>query len=140
MPVKGVERDFWCGDSIRFVVSNRPYIDPTVPPDLNDYRWAESTNIKIYDPSGELILDEDMCRTERIGWYVYTYQTDCSATCGIGVYRVDVTLCSTIVDECFTTQTTGSSGSIGTSGTSGSSSQCCDVAVSYFRINDRERF
>jgi len=84
-----------------------------------------------------LVVDDEMCMTDRIGWYAYTYQTDCDRECGIGIYRVDVTLCTSVMDDCFSAQTTGS---IGTSGTSGSTTPCCDVAVSYFRVNERARY
>lgn len=127
-------KDFYCGDCITFMVSNKPYIDLTVTPDLNDYREAENTNIKIYNPSGSLIVDSEMCSvTDRPGWYYYRHCTSC-VTCVQGIYRVEVTLSSTITD-CFSSGTTGTTGT-GTTGTSGDpdTTVCSDRTVDYFRI------
>jgi hypothetical protein len=141
-------KDFYCGDTVRIIVSNKPYIDLTVPPDLNDYRNAECTNIKIYNPRNQKIVDSALCQiADRPGWYTYCYRISCSG-CVYGIYRVEITLQSTNI-SCCTEPTTGSPGisgcdieTPGTTGTSGTPSNdvCSDTTIEYFRVISKESF
>lgn len=131
--------DFYVGSTVRFVVSNKPYVDFTVPADLNDYRDAESTNIKIYDPKDNLVTDRSMYKIQnRPGWYMFDYCTKCEDC--LGVYRVEVTLCSDLthmnVQNGDTVGTTGTTGTTGTSGCIVDENVCCDTSVGYFRLLD----
>ena len=133
--------DFYCGDVATIIASNRPYTDMTVQSQVNDYRWADLTNIKIYNEKNELQVDTEMCPiTDKVGWYYYRYKTSCD--CGTGVFKAEITM-TTSVDDCSSPVPTGSSGDPGTSGTSGTSGSpvgtmdCSDVAVYYFRVNPR---
>lgn len=119
------------GDNILITVSNRPWVDMTVPLESNDYRSAEEANIKIYGPCEELLMDAEMCEVPgRPGWYYFNYQT--TALCNKpGLHRVVVQLgCYYPICGGRTVCTTGSSGTsgcpetpsttgVGTSGTSG---------------------
>lgn len=137
-------KDFYCGDVVTIIATNRPYTDITVQSQINDYRWADTANIKIYTEKQELVVNADMCRSDKTGWYIYRYPSSCD--CGMtGVFRVEITM-TTVITDCSspatsgTPETTGSSGTPGTTGTSGSPSgtmECSDVAVYYFRINPR---
>lgn len=130
-------KDFYCGDTVTLVIGNKPYVDLTVPPDLNDYRNAETARVKIYDPAGNLIVDDDLCQVpNRPGWYSYNYRTSCEG-CVFGIYKVEVTMESCNVG-CGTVATTGCA-TTGSSGTSGTPDQsvCSDTAVDYFRIMPR---
>jgi hypothetical protein len=119
-----IDSSFRVGDSIDITVSNRPYIDKSVPIESNDYRDVEHTNIKIYDPCGVLLVEDTMCPVDgRIGWYYFTYQTneDCNKK---GQHKVVVELgCYYPTCGAQTVCTTGSTGTSGTSGvgTTGSS-------------------
>lgn len=111
--------DFRRGSSITFEVSNKPYVDRTVMPSLNDYRAASYAWIKIYDPCDNIFVDCPMkpC-TDRIGWYLYRLQTDSEFP--IGQYRTEISVVN-VVPESSTACTSGTSGDPGTSGTSGTS-------------------
>lgn len=119
------------GQSVTIEVSNKPYADQSIPPESNDYRWADSAEIEIWTTEcEEKLVDEEMTPiTGRPGWYTYRFQTTEAMTKGI--YRVVVRL---------TTETPSTSGtsSISTSGTSGNPSTdvMTDVKVSYFTIMD----
>jgi hypothetical protein len=133
--------DYYCGDVATIIATNRPFTDMTVQSQVNDYRWADSANIKIYNEKNERVADAEMCPiTGKVGWYYYRYQTTCD--CGTGVHRVEITM-TTAVEDCSSPPTTGASGDPGTSGTSGTSGDpgglidCTNVAVYYLRVNPR---
>lgn len=107
--------DFRRGTSITFEVSNKPYVDRTVPFELNEYRNATYAWITITDPCGNIFVDCPMrpC-SDRIGWYLYRLQTDNEYP--LGQYRADVSL-TNLVPESQSFCTSGTSGSSGTSGT-----------------------
>ncbi len=118
------------GQSITIEVSNKPYADTSIPPESNDYRYADSATIEIWDTETQRIVEDTMTAiTGRPGWYTYRFQT--TEDMVVGVYRVVVRL---------TTQVAGSGtvSSTGTSGTSGnpSTDTMTDVKVSYFRLMD----
>lgn len=118
------------GQSVTIEVSNKPYVDQLIPPESNDYRWADSAAIQIYGTEDELLIDDTMdAITGRPGWYTYRFQTTTDMV--KGVYRVVVTLSTSVSG-------TGTAGSTGTSGTSGNPSDdtMTDVKVSYFNIMD----
>jgi hypothetical protein len=136
------DADFRRGDSITFEVSNRPYVDRTVPMSLNDYRVADLAWIKIYEPCGNLFVDCPMTPcADRIGWYLYRLQTD--ENYPVGLYKVDISLTNT-VPESSTVCTSGTSGTPGTTGTSGTSGspapnyQAVSKSIKHFRILDDE--
>jgi hypothetical protein len=124
------------GQSITIEVSNKPYVDREIPPESNDYRWADRAYIEIYDPENALVANTQMDKIgDRIGWYTYRYQTTSSSLKGI--YRVVVKM--EVGSE--TPSTSGSSGSpntVETTGSSGSPSSdyMTDVKVSYFHVMD----
>ncbi len=122
------------GENVKIVASNRPWIDMTVPPESNDYRDVDTTNIKIYDPCDNLIVDWEMCRIpDRIGWYYYDLQTtEASKT---GLWRVVITFTCSSISTCTqpTTSTT-------TSSSTGAPGQVSAVSVSYFRLLDDRLF
>jgi hypothetical protein len=133
--------DFLCGDTVVVQATNKPLIDMTIAPSLNDYKWADEAIIRIYNPRNELIVDAPMCRiTGRTGWYYYRYKPVCSNDCGIGVYRVEVVMRTTVA-TCVTPDTSGVD-TTGTSGTSGDpgTEVCEDLQTNYFRIMSKERF
>jgi hypothetical protein len=118
------------GQSITIEVSNKPYADQTIPPESNDYRWADSATIEIWDTETQIIVSDTMSViSNRPGWYTYRFQT--TEDMVKGVYRVVVRLTTAVSG-------TGTTGSTGTSGTSGnpSSETMTDVKVSYFRLMD----
>jgi hypothetical protein len=151
--------DFYCGDVITIIASNKPYTDMTVQSQVNDYRWADSAKIQIFNENGVMVVDGDMCPiADKVGWYSYRYKTNCDCG-GIGIFKTEITM-TTVVDDCYSISTTGASASPATSGTSGSPAtsgtsgspatsgtsgtsgspgytDCSDVAVYYFRVNPR---
>ena len=127
--------DFYCGDVVTIIATNRPYTDITSQSQVNDYRWADTANIKIYTEKEQLVVDTDMCPSDKVGWYSYRYKSSCD--CGMtGVFRVEITMTTSIVD-CASPASSGSPGTTGTSGSPSSTMDCSDVAVYYFRINQR---
>lgn len=127
--------DFYCGDTVTIIASNRPFTDMTVQQQVNDYRWADLTDIKIYNEKGELVVSGEMCPiTGKVGWYSYRYKTTCD--CGTGVFKVEITM-TVNVEDCSSPATTGSSGTSGTSGDPGGTTDCSSVVVYYFRVNPR---
>lgn len=130
--------DFYKGSCVQIIVSNKPYIDYTVAPDLNDYRDAETTNIKIYNPKDKLIVDAEMNRIQdRPGWYMYNFCTKCEDC--LGIYRVEVTLCSDLTHYEGDVDTISTTGTTGTTGCSVDPNVCCDTSVGYFRLlTDRD--
>lgn len=116
------------GQNVTIEVSNKPYVDRSIPPQSNDFRWADGATIEIHDPEDNLIISTEMDKIyERPGWYSYRLQTE--ENWAKGIYRVIVRLNSTVNPS--------PSGSPGTSGTSGSPSyNMTDVKVSYFRLMD----
>lgn len=132
--------DFFCSDTVTVMATNKPYVDMTISPSLNDYAWADEAILTIYDPRNKIVLQTDMCRAVgKTGWYYYRYKTACQ--CGIGIYRVEVRMLTT-VPTCATVPTTGAdtTGSSGTSGSPVGSEVCDDVQISYFRLLSTERF
>jgi uncharacterized membrane protein YgcG len=134
------------GQSITIEVSNKPYVDKSIPPQSNDYRWADGATIEVHDPEDSLIVMTEMDKIyERPGWYTYRIQTGENWTKGI--YRVIVRISSGTPGTSGTSGTSGSpgtsgtSGSPGTSGTSGTPGTSgqplmSDVKVTYFRLMD----
>jgi hypothetical protein len=130
--------DFRKGSSVTFEVSNKPYVDRTVTPSLNDYRNASYAWIKIYDPCDNIFVDCPMtpCQ-DRIGWYLYRLQTDDQFP--LGQYKVDITL-TNVVPESSTACTSGTSGDPGISGTPSPSGTptpdylATSRGVKYFRL------
>lgn len=122
---------FQLGENVMISVSNRPWLDMTVPPESNDYMSAQYASIKIYGPCDELLMDDYMCEmVDRVGWYYFSYQTteECNKP---GLHKVVVELgCEFPVCGGQTVCSTGSSG------TSGSPEQDMVVSkkVHYFRI------
>lgn len=112
---------FRIGENIKIIVSNRPYVDLSIPPESNDYRSVDSSTIKFYDPCGELVEEGEMCEfPTKTGWYFYRFQTN--ETMRKGGWKVVVTLGNWVpvcgYDPCADTPST--TGTTGTSGTSGS--------------------
>jgi hypothetical protein len=127
------------GQSVTIEISNKPYVDRSIPPQSNDFRWADGATIEIHDPEDNLLVSTDMEKIyERPGWYTYRLQT--SETWAKGIYRVIVRLSSNSTPGTSGTPSTsgvGSSGTSGTPSTSGSPSlPMSDVKVSYFRLMD----
>lgn len=121
------------GQSITIEVSNKPYADTSIPPESNDYRWADLATIEVWDTETQIIVSDTMTAiTGRPGWYTYRFQT--TENMVVGIYRVVVRLI-TAVEGTGTVSSTGTSGTTGTSG-SPSSDTMTDVKVSYFRLMD----
>lgn len=143
---------FRLGDTFKVIMSNKPYVDLTIPPESNDYRWAEYVGIKIYNPCEELVADDCMCGFEnRIGWYYYHYAIPIDGQ--VGIWRVEMTVGAHIpkcgVDPCTIpttasiTESTTACPTTGTSGTSGvSENPYYDLvenkAINYFRVVNLE--
>jgi hypothetical protein len=116
------------GQSVTIEVSNKPYVDKSIPPQSNDYRWADGATIEVHNPDDSLIVSTEMDKIyERPGWYTYRLQTDEFWTKGI--YRVIVRLSTNV-----TPGTTGTSGTPDSSG--GPATTMSDVKVTYFRLMD----
>lgn len=121
------------GQSITIEVSNKPYADTSIPPESNDYRWADSATIEVWDTETQIIVSDTMSAIPgRPGWYTYRFQT--TENMVVGIYRVVVRLI-TAVESTGTVSSTGTSGTTGTSG-SPSPDTMTDVKVSYFRLMD----
>jgi hypothetical protein len=128
--------DYTCGDTVTIIATNKPYTDMLVQPQVNDYRWADSVGIKIFNEINTLVIDSFMCRIEdKVGWYNYRFKTNCDCG-GTGIFRVEITMNVTVSDCHNTPDTTGSSGTSGTSGSPGQF-ECNDIVVYYFRVNPR---
>ncbi len=125
------------GQSVTVEVSNRPYIDQTIPPESNDYRWVDCAMIEIYDTENCMVACAEMDKIyTRPGWYSYRLQTkECWQK---GVYRVVVRLTTNMSPGPSPSGSPGSSGCPDTSGcpTSGGPDVVSDVKVSYFRLMD----
>jgi hypothetical protein len=118
------------GQSLTVEVSNKPYVDKSIPPQSNDFRWADNATIQVFSPEDDLIVNADMEKIYgRPGWYTYRIQT--KETWCKGIYRVVVR----VITEFGTPGTSGTSGT-GTSGTSGNPDPLSDIKVSYFRLMD----
>jgi hypothetical protein len=131
--------DFFCGDTVTIQASNKPLVDMTIPASLNDYKWADESILRIYNPRNEMVVDTSMCQVVgKPGWYYYRYKPVCSNDCGIGIYRVEVIM-RTTVSTCVVTPDTSGVDTTGTSGDAGTEI-CEDIQVSYFRIMSKERF
>lgn len=118
------------GQSVTIEISNKPYADQSIPPESNDYRWADIATIEIYDTENCLIVSNSLSPiVGRPGWYSYRFQT--LETYQKGVYRTVVKLTTYVTPP-------SPSGSPGTSGSSGSPTveTLSDIKVSYFRIMD----
>lgn len=150
-------QNYYCGDTVTIIASNKPYTDFTTQSILNDYQWADYAKIKIYNEKNELVVNDEMCRLpEKVGWYIYRFKTKCD--CGfIGIFRVEITMGNYVMNPCQTVDITGENitgvgitgvgitgvstsgiSGIGTSGTSGNNSPfylCEDTSVYYFRVN-----
>lgn len=145
------DASFRIGDTFKVIISNKPYVDMTIPPESNDYRWAEYSCIKIFDSCERLIIEDSMCPFEnRIGWYYYNFNIPLSAKTGL--WKVEITLGAHIpkcgVDACtipttaaistptYTCPTT----STGTTGTSGNPYYDLveNKVINYFRVINLE--
>lgn len=118
------------GQSITIEVSNKPYADTSIPPESNDYRWADSASIEVWDTETQRIISDTMTAIpSKPGWYTYRLQT--TEDMVVGIYRVVIRLITSVEGP-------GTVGSTGTSGTSGNPSPnvMTDVKVSYFRLMD----
>ena len=153
------DAEFRRGDAITIFIKNRPYIDFEVPPDLNDFRDADYTEVKIYNPEEELILQSPLRKAGEHGWYYYRFQTSYDSM--EGLYKVVVKLTTEIPVGEFTdtlsagttgttgvgtTGTTGTTG-VGTTGTTGDNDYpemetefISDVQIRYFRLSSKEVF
>jgi hypothetical protein len=107
--------DFRRGSSITFEISNKPYVDRTIPPSMNEYRWGSYAWIRVYDPCDIMFVDCPMTPcTDRIGWYLYRLQTDVEYP--LGQYKVEVNVINVVPESSTSCVTSGSSGTSGTSG------------------------
>lgn len=102
------DSNFRQGENITIEVSNKPYVDFSIPPMSNNYRWVDFSNIKIYCPpdnilyqetnlidlpNSELVVDAPLkINPKKVGWYFYRYQLPCTAP--IGVWKVIISLSS----------------------------------------------
>ena len=146
------DAEFRLGDTITIFIKNRPYIDFEVPPDLNDYRDADFTEVKIYDPNEKLILQSPLRKTGEYGHYYLRFSTNLD-NC-LGLYKVVVKLSTEVpLGELTSSLTIPSTGigttGVGTTGTTGSSGDngliptteiISDVQIRYFRLNSKEVF
>jgi len=157
----GMTRDaaFRLGDTFKVIVSNKPHVDLGIPPESNDYRWAEYAGIKIYNPCDELQVNDCMCGFEnRVGWYYYHFPIPLDALTGL--WRIEVTLGAHLpkcgIDPCTipttasitqptsscptTAMPTTGAGTTGTSGTSGNPYYDLveNKAINYFRVVNLE--
>ena len=114
-----IDSDFRQGDSITIEANNKPFVDFEVPPESNDFRWVDFSNIKIYCPPDnidnnnvnlidlpptELVVDQPMkINPAKVGWYFYRYPIPCEAP--VGLWKVEITL-STFVPTGTPTDTT----------------------------------
>lgn len=130
-----MEKDtsFRIGENVKIVASNRPWVDLSVPPESNDFRDVDYSNIQIIDPCGAIIVDYSMCRMpNKIGWYYYDFQTTTEHKAGLwrAVLKFscdDLTACSQPTTSTATSSTSGAA-----------SNTVSSIAVKYFRLlNDR---
>jgi hypothetical protein len=127
------------GETVVINVSNKPFTDMTVPPELNDYYWADNAHIEIFDTENNKIVSD--CMTEipnKPGWYCYVFRTQTNYAQGI--YRVVVRI-ATYKNGPPPSGSPSPSGtcSPSTTGSSGCPLPCdalIDVKVSYLRIMD----
>jgi hypothetical protein len=115
-----IDNDFRQGDSITIEVSNKPFVDFEIPPESNDYRWCDFSNIKIYCPPDNIFYDNtnlvDLPPTQlvydgplkinpaRVGWYYYRYSIPCDGA--VGVWKIVLTLSSFVPTGISTDSTT----------------------------------
>ena len=153
----GMTRDatFRLGDTFKVIVANKPHVDLGIPPESNDYRWAEYAGVKIFNPCDEVIINDCMCAFEnRVGWYYYHFPIPLNSITGL--WRVQVTLGAHIpkcgIDPCTIpssasiTTPTSSCPTTGTA-TTGTSGMVDDnpyydlvenIAINYFRVVNLE--
>jgi hypothetical protein len=136
------DAEFRIGDTITIFIKNRPYIDFEVPPDLNDFRDCDFTELKIYDPNKKLILETPLRKAGKPGWYYFRFNTN-TDNC-LGLYKVVVKLSTEVAVGELTTSLTPPSTGVGTTGTTGTpletSELISDVQIRYFRLNSKEVF
>ena len=141
-----ITTDFYKGTSITIEVSNRPYLDRTVPPSSQNLMPVSNANIKVFDPCGNLFIDCPMVACpDRIGYYLFRIQTDDEFPTGL--FKVEIYLenmvpefygvCSPSTTGVGTTGTTGM-GTPGTTGTPYNSNIAKSVSVKYFRLTERD--
>lgn len=140
--------NYTCGDTVTIIATNRPIVDFSTQPDLNDYKWAKEARITIYNELNDIVVDDIMCQIpNKPGHYLYRYKTNCDCR-NYGIFRVVISMINEVDYLCNAPSTTGNpslsgspiSGSpISGSPISGSPTKyvCEDVAVYYFRINGR---
>lgn len=140
------DTQFRVGDSITILIKNRPYVDFSVPPDLNDYRDCDYTSIKIYNPCGDVVIDDVLNKANHPGWYFYRLTTEDDDK--IGLYRVEVSL-YTVVSRGEPTESAPTTGSpitgestetTGTTGIPEDAQLLRDVQVRTFRLVKRVLF
>lgn len=138
------DAEFRVGDTITIFIKNRPYIDFEIPPDLNDYRDADFTEVKIYDPNDKIILQSPLRKTGDYGQYYLRFSTNMD-NC-LGLYKVVVKLTTEVPLGELTSSLTLPSTGVGTTGTSGDNGNLetteliSDVQIRYFRLNSKEVF
>jgi len=131
-----VDKDtaFRKGENVRIIATNKPWVDMSVPPESNDYRNVDLTNIKIYDPCDTLVVDYEMCQVEgKIGWYYYDLQTNQDSR--VGLWRTVITFTCNSTTTCSQPTT-----STATSSTTGSPGTISSVAIGNFRLLDERLF
>jgi hypothetical protein len=115
-----IDADFRRGDSVTIEVANKPFVDFEIPPESNDFRWCDYSNIKIYAPpdnidfininvpdlpATELMVDAPMkINPSKVGFYYYRYILPCDAPTGL--WKVVLTLSSFIPNGTPTESTT----------------------------------
>lgn len=103
-----IDCDFRQGDSVTIEVGNKPFVDFEIPPQSNDWRWVDFSNIKIIAPPDNIenyntnvpdllpnmiMHDGPMyINPARVGWYYFRYAIPCDAA--VGVWKVKITLSS----------------------------------------------
>lgn len=152
------DADFRIGDNITFEVSNKPYTDFEIPPESNDFRWADEAKIRIYSPRNEchktvpaddwvLEVESPMNINEsRVGWYWYRHQTSIDDCVGLWKVEFELTTClpkgtPATTSPCLTGGSeTVSVESSGSSGDVSLTEPCTAISIQYFRLMPREVF
>lgn len=153
------DTDFRLGDNITFEVSNKPYTDFEIPPESNDFLWADEAKIRIFSPTqpnfpktipaNDWVLEVESpmnINQSKVGWYWYRYQTDLEDCPGLWKVEFELTTClpkgtPATTSPCLTggTETTSTESS-GSSGDVSLTEPCTALSVHYFRVMPREVF
>lgn len=147
------DADFRVGDNITIEVSNKPYSDFEIPPESNDFLWADSAIIRIYAPikpnfpkvipadDWELMVESPMfINQSKVGWYWYRHQSNLEDTPGLWKVELELITNLPVGISSLTPSPTGDVESPSGSGDVDLFEPCTALSVHYFRLLPREVF